>query len=142
MPVVEGTAYWASVKVPNVNFEPMYTVNLVVADDVAEDFRSRGFHIKDMTEGPALIIKRKVNGRDGLIRSAPELLDRQKRPIDVTVGNGSRVKVQYRVWSSEYKGKNFTGLDFCKMQVLDLVEYGGIPDEFDMYDDDEELDEL
>ena len=142
MPVVEGTAYWASVKVPNTNFEPMYTVNLVIDPDVAEDFKSQGFHIKDMEEGPAVIIKRKVNGPNGMIRRSPDLLDRQKQPIDVTVGNGSKVKVQYKVWNSEYKGKNFKGLDFCKMQVIDLVEYGGgNDDEFDIYDD-EELDEL
>ena len=34
MAIVEGTAYWASVKRPNTTYEPVYTVNLVVADEI------------------------------------------------------------------------------------------------------------
>jgi hypothetical protein len=141
MPVVEGTAYWASVLTPNVNFEPVYTVNLVVPDEVAQEFKSRGFSVKEMDEGPALVIKRKVNGPRGMIRPAPELVNRSKQPIDVNVGNGSKVKVMYKEWTSEYKGKTFQGLDFMKMQVIDLVEYGGVNEDFDI-ETDEELDEL
>ena len=123
MTVVEGTAYWASVKVPNTNFEPMYTVNLVVEPDVAEDFKSQGFHIKDMEEGPAVIIKRKVNGPNGMIRRSPDLLDRQKQPIDVTVGNGSRVKVMWR--HSQYAGGGgiINRAELVAVQVVELVEY-------------------
>ena len=94
-----------------------------------------------MDEGPALVIKRKVNGPRGMIRPAPELVNRSKQPIDVNVGNGSKVKVMYKEWTSEYKGKTFQGLDFMKMQVIDLVEYGGVNEDFDI-ETDEELDEL
>ncbi len=141
MPVVEGTAYWASVLTPNVNYEPVYTVNLVVPDDVAQDFKDRGFTIKEMNEGPAIVIKRKVNGAKGRINEAPQLLDRAKQPINVNVGNGSRVKVMYKEWTSDYKGTTFQGLDFMKMQVLDLVEYGGVSEDFDI-EIDEEIDDL
>ena len=141
MPVVEGTAYWASVLTPNVNYEPIYTVNLVVPDDVAQDFKDRGFTIKEMNEGPAIVIKRKVNGAKGRINEAPQLLDRAKQPINVSVGNGSRVKVMYKEWTSDYKGTTFQGLDFMKMQVLDLVEYGGVSEDFDI-EIDEEIDDL
>ncbi len=142
MPVVTGTAYWASVLTPNTNYEPVYTVNLVVPDDVAKTFKDNGFTIKEMNEGPAVIIKRKVNGPKGMIRQAPELLDKNKQPINVNVGNGSTVRVLYKEWSSEYKGKLFKGLDFCKMQVIDLVEFGGVDDDFDIVEDDEEIDDL
>ena len=63
--IVEGTAYWASIKTPNTTFEPVYTVNLVVDQDTADDFAGRGHKVKQMDEGPALIIKRKVNGPNG-----------------------------------------------------------------------------
>ena len=56
MAVLEGTAYWASIKQPNTRFEPVYTVNLVVDDDTANDFASRGHKDKQMDEGPPLII--------------------------------------------------------------------------------------
>ena len=142
MALVEGVAYWASVTTPNTTYQPVYTVNLVVADDVAKDFQSRGFTVKDMEEGPALLIKRKVNGPNGMVRSAPKLLDKNKQPLNVSVGNGSKVRVQYKEWESTWNGTLYKGLDFQAMQVLELVEYAS-PDgaEFDIVDG-EDGDEL
>ena len=142
MALVEGVAYWASVTTPNTTYQPVYTVNLVVSDDVAKDFRSRGFTVKDMDEGPALLIKRKVNGPNGMVRSAPKLLDKNKQPLNVSVGNGSKVRVQYKEWESTWNGTLYKGLDFQAMQELELVEYSS-PDgaEFDIVDG-EDGDEL
>tara|TARA_S200002703_G_C3730036_1_gene224412 strand:+ start:22 stop:450 length:429 start_codon:yes stop_codon:yes gene_type:complete len=142
MALVEGVAYWASVTTPNTTYTPVYTVNLVVSDEVANDFRSRGFTVKDMEEGPALLIKRKVNGPNGMVRPAPKLLDQNKQPLSVSVGNGSKVKVQYKEWESTWNGTLYKGLDFQAMQVLELVEYAS-PDgaEFDIVDG-EDGDEL
>ena len=126
----------------NTTFEPVYSVNLVVDDAVAEDFQSRGFSIKQMDEGPAIVIKRKVNGPNGMIRPAPRLVDAYKNLLDARVGNGSEVKVQYKEWESDWKGKTFKGLDFQAMQVINLIEVGS-PDgaEFDSLDSEME-DEL
>lgn len=136
MAVLEGTAYWAYVTTPNTTYDACYTVNLVVDGDTAQDFEDRGFTVKQMNEGPAIIIKRKVNGPNGMIRNAPALMDRSKSALDCSVGNGSHVKVQYKEWESQWNGKTFKGLDFMKMQVLSLVEYnGGVDDEFDVEDD-------
>jgi len=134
MAIVEGTAYWASVKRPNTTYEPVYSVNLVVDDSTAADFKRRGFKIKDMDEGPAIVIKRKVNGGPKGTREPPKLYDRMKNEIDVEVGNGSKVKVQYREWEMDRAGKTYQGLEFLAMQVLDLVPYssGGVGDEFDV----------
>ena len=135
MAVIEGRAYWSFVTTPNTKFTPSYSVNLVVDESTADSFRDRGFTVKDMEEGPALIIKRKVDGKDGMVRQAPRLYDKSKREIDVTVGNGSHVKVQYKEWDTKWNGQVFKGLDFQAMQVLDLVEYNA-PDgsEFDIED--------
>jgi len=123
MAIVEGTAYWASIKTPNTKFEPVYSINLVVDDDTANDFASRGHKLKQMDEGQAIIIKRKVNGPNGMVRPAPRLLNLDKQEVNYSVGNGSKVKVQY----SEYEGENkygpYKGLDFQAIQVLELVEY-------------------
>ena len=137
MAVVEGFAYWPFVTTPNTKFTPEYSVNLVVSEDVADSFRQRGSNIKDMNEGPALVVRRKVNGPDGMVRNAPKLLDRNRNPMDISVGNGSKVKVQYKEWESVWNGETYKGLDFQAMQVLDLIEYGA-PDgsEFDIEDDD------
>jgi hypothetical protein len=143
MAIVEGIAMWASVTTPNTTYTPVYTVNLVVDEDVANDFRSRGFTVKDMDEGPALVIKRKVNGKNGQVNSAPKLLDRNKEPLNVSVGNGSKVRVQYKEWESTWNGTLYKGLDFQAMQVLELVEYAS-PDgaEFDVLDSNDDGDEL
>src|SRR5210317_16238 len=134
MAIVEGTAYWASVKRPNTTYEPVYSVNLVVDDGTAADFKRRGFKVKDMNEGPAIIIKRKVNGGPKGTREPPKLYDRMKNEIYSEVGNGSKVKVQYREWEMDRGGKTYQGLEFLAMQVLDLVPYssGGVGDEFDV----------
>ena len=143
MAIVNGTAYWASVTTPNTNYEPVYTVNLVVDDQTADDFEKRGYTIKNMDEGKALIIKRKVNGPNGMVRDCPRLVDKYKNPLDARIGNGSVVRVQYKEWESVWKGTTFKGLDFQAMQVLDLVEVGS-PDgsEFDAFEDDEMENEL
>ena len=131
MAVLEGKAYWASVTTPNTTFEPVYTVDLVVNEDVANDFEARGFKVKDLSikdenggatsVGRALTIKRKVNGPNGIVRNAPKLFDKNKQPMDDIVGNGSTVKVQYNEWETDNKYGKFKGLDFQAMQVLDLV---------------------
>lgn len=141
MAVLEGHAYWSFVTTPNTKFTPCYSVNLVVDPAVAEDFRSRGFPVKDMDEGPALIIKRKVNGPNGMIREAPDLIDRYKKPLNAAVGNGSRVKVLFKEWDTKWNGTVYKGLDFKAMQVLDLVEYGGgdVNTAFDVEAEEEEL---
>ena len=123
MAILEGSAYWASVTTPNTTFDPMYSVNLVVDEATAEDFKARGFTIKQMDEGPAIVIKRKVEGPNGMVRQAPKLVDQYKNPLDARVGNGSSVKVQYKEWESVWKGTTFKGLDFQAMQVLELVYY-------------------
>jgi hypothetical protein len=142
MALVEGVAMWASITTPNTTFTPAYQVNLVVADDVANDFRSRGFTVKDMEEGPAILIKRKVSGPNGMVRPAPKLLDQNKQALNVSVGNGSKVKVQYKEWESTWNGTLYKGLDLQAVQVLELIEYAS-PDgaEFDIIDD-EDGDEL
>ena len=140
MAVLQGKAFWTSVTTPNTNYEPVYSVNLVVDEETAEKFRNDGYTIKDMEEGPALVIKRKVNGPNGMVRQAPKLMDKTKNEIDVNVGNGSEVKVQYKPWESQWKGKTFKGLDFQAMQVLSLVEYQAADGaEFDALEEEDEL---
>ena len=123
MAIAEGTAYWASIKTPNTRFEPVYTVNLVVDDETANDFASRGHKLKQMDEGQAIIIKRKVNGPNGMVRPAPRLLDVNKQEVNYAVGNGSKVKIQYAEYEGSNKFGDYKGLDLQAVQVLDLIEY-------------------
>ncbi len=138
MPVVDGVAYWASITQPNTKFEPKYTINLVVDEDIADTFRSKGYTVMDKEEGPTLQIKRKVNGPNGMVREAPVLMDRSKNLIDCQVGNGSKVRVQYRPWEVNRQGELFKGLELCKVQVVDLIPFGD-EDEFDVIEEEDVL---
>jgi hypothetical protein len=123
MAILEGTVKWASITTPNTKFEPMYTVDLIVDEETANDFASRGHKIKQHDEGPAVVIKRKVNGPNGVTRPAPRLLDKDKQEINVAVGNGSKVRVQFNEYSGEGKYGPYQGLDLQAVQVVDLIEY-------------------
>jgi len=134
---VEGLTMWASIANPNTKFEPVYSVNLVVSEEKAKEFTDRGFGSSvvkhkpvswgDESEQPTLIIKRKVQG-PGFTREAPKLISNERdedtgnwKPLNCNVGNGSRVRVKYREWTSK-DGEN-KGLELIAVQVLDLVEY-------------------
>lgn len=138
MAILEGTAYWASIKTPNTKFEPVYTVNLVVDEDIANNFASRGHKVKQMDEGPALIIKRKVNGPNGRVRPAPRLIDQDKLDISTAVGNGSKIRVQYNEYEGEGKFGPYIGLDLQAVQVMDLIPYKNA-DGSEFFEDGEEF---
>jgi len=128
MAVIEGTAYYAHVTTPNTKFEPVYSVNLEVDEVTAADFKARGFTIKTLDDGQqTIVIKRKLSMPNGSEREAPRLVDKFKNPLDCKVGNGSRVRVQYKEWETSNKYGDFKGLDFQALQVLNLVE-GDSPD--------------
>ena len=131
MAVIQGKAYWASITTPNTKFEPVFSINLLVDEDVAQSFASKGYGIKQMQEGPALVIKRKVAQKNGKLNKVPKLLDSNNEELDVLVGNGSEVKVQYREWETTNHYGSFKGLDLQAVQVLDLVPYGGSSDAAD-----------
>tara|TARA_B100001939_G_C16598494_1_gene469980 strand:- start:68 stop:484 length:417 start_codon:yes stop_codon:yes gene_type:complete len=131
MAILEGTAKWASITTPNTKFEPVYTLDLVVDEATANDFAARGHKVKQHDEGPALVIKRKVNGPKGMIRPAPRLLDADKQEVTTAVGNGSKVRVQFNEYAGEGKYGPYQGLDLQAVQIVDLVPYkNGDGDEF------------
>jgi hypothetical protein len=128
MAIVEGKAYWASITRPNEKFEPMWRLDLAVDDATASEFQKQGFSIgetviNDETIKNIIKFKRKVSKANGDRNQQPQLVDAEKKPLDKIVGNGSKVKVMYKSYDWNYKGKTGKGLDLQAVQVLDLVEY-------------------
>lgn len=128
MAIVEGKAYWASITRPNEKFEPMWRIDLAVDDKTASEFQKEGFQIGETVVDNQTIkniikFKRKVNKANGDKNQQPQLVDAEKNPLDKIVGNGSKVKVMYKSYDWNYKGKTGKGLDLQAVQVLDLVEY-------------------
>ena len=138
MAVLEGPVYWASLSVPNSTFDPVtYQATLVVDQKTADEFEGKGFKIKEIDEQPALFFRKYYNRPDGTTNPPVRVVDKAKNPLDVAVGNGSKVKIQYQPRVIENKYGIFNWLELQAIQVLDLVEYNnGETDEFDMLDDD------
>ena len=128
MAIIEGTAYWASLTRPNEKFEPMWRIDLAVDSKDAEDFKGQGISLAETTVDEKTIsnivrFKRKVTKANGDKNTQPQLVDADKKPLDKIVGNGSRVKVMYKPYEWNFKGKKGVGLDLQAVQVLDLIEY-------------------
>jgi|21_taG_2_1085346.scaffolds.fasta_scaffold63325_3 hypothetical protein len=118
MAIIQGKAKYAFINEPNVRFEPTYTINLIVDDAKANEFASRGHNIKQLDEGPSIVFKRKVDGPNGMKRSAPRLFDENKNEVELKVGDGSEVRIQYNEYSGENKYGPYTGLDLQAVQLL------------------------
>ena len=123
--IVNGTAYWASITVPNTTFEPTYSIDVVLSDEDYEQFKADGYNVKEKEYGKCITIKRKVRNAKGEEKPRPKLMDVSKNPIDEQVGNGSRVRVQYRPWEMQRSGKTIKGLDLQAVQVLELKRFAG-----------------
>ena len=106
----------------------MWRLDLAVDDATASEFQKQGFSIGETTINDETIkniikFKRKVSKANGDRNQQPQLVDAEKKPLDKIVGNGSKVKVMYKSYDWNYKGKTGKGLDLQAVQVLDLVEY-------------------
>ncbi len=128
MAIIEGTAYWASLTRPNEKFEPMWTIDLSVDEKSANELKEQGIKVGETTVDETTItnivkFKRKCSKANGDKNTQPQLVDGSKKPLDKIVGNGSKVKVMYRPYEWNFKGKKGMGLDLQAVQVLDLVEY-------------------
>ena len=138
MAILEGLCEWASVKTPNTTFTPEYQITLILDDKTADYFVARGFRVKDVEGVKKIMFKRKVERKDGTPNAVPKLLNASKEPLDISVGNGSKVRVQYREWETTNQFGDFKGLDLQAVQVLDLIEYTGSDgSELESIDDDD-----
>lgn len=116
--IKQGKCKYAWITTPNTKFQPTYTINLEVSEEEYNDYKSRGFPTKQDEDGFYMVIRRKVDGPNGMKRAAPRLFDENKNEVDVQVGNGSEVKVQYSEYTGENQYGNYAGFDLQAVQVF------------------------
>ena len=59
------------------------------------------------------------------------MLDTDKQEVNIAVGNGSKIRVQFNEYVGEGKFGPYQGLDLQAVQIVDLVPYkNGDGDEF------------
>jgi hypothetical protein len=134
---VDGIAFYAKVSVPDemsdaysVDFIPLNDEeNAKLVDAGAQQAKRRdGSAVEHQGfEGrPVYKIKRKTHTRAGDELGPPSVVDSQGNPIDVLIGNGSKVRVYGKAFNWNFKGKSGTGLGLNTVQVLELIEYNTV----------------
>ena len=131
--VVEGVAYYSSVTIPKPDFngeKNLYIVNLAVSDDVFQKFQDAGYNCgmkpagrASFTEDPVITFQQWELGAKGKPTRKPRLVDQDKNDVDVSLGNGSKVAVQWR--HSEYGDGKYRRPILENVQIIDLIEYLG-----------------
>ena len=129
--IVEGTAFYPHILVPNEAFgREMYEINLAVSDEIFDLFQSQGYiglhpaGKKTFTPDPVVVFQRFALRKNGSPNPQPKLVDMENSPIDVLMGNGSRVKVMWR--RSTYKsggGGMIIRAELVAVQLVELVPY-------------------
>jgi|TARA_R110002153_G_scaffold83704_1_gene210191 hypothetical protein len=131
--VLTGEAYYPHVKVPVPNYQQTangYEINLAVSDEVFQQFKDAGFNVglkeagrAKYTEDPVVhFYQWEINGK-GEKNAVPKLVDADKNEIDVQIGNGSKVAIQWR--AAVYgPNKQYKRAILEAVQVLELQEYG------------------
>ena len=132
--IVEGTAFYPHILVPNEAFgREMYEINLAVSDEIFDLFQSQGYiglhpaGKKKFTPDAVIVFQRFAFRKNGSPNPKPKLVDMENRPVDVALGNGSRVKVMWR--HSTYKsggGGMIQRAELVAVQLVELVPYDDI----------------
>lgn len=136
MPVVSGTAKWASIQQPNTKFDHVWSIDVVVDMETAKRLKAEGLPVKKDKDGDIIIkCKKKVFRKDGSKNQPPRVVDGNKEPLMDLVGNGSKVNVQYQPYEWNFAGNSGIGAGLVAVQVLELVPFEGAGDEFDAVGD-------
>jgi len=118
---------WCCVPAANTRFEPQWSIDAIIDEEQADEFRAHGHKIKENAETGELSIKfkRNVTKKDGTSNKMPALVDSELMPFNESVGNGSIVNIQYREYEWKYASKSGVGLDLQAIQVVEHVPFAG-----------------
>lgn len=122
-----------------------YAVNLLLDVQTAKKLHKEGFNVKKVkeeipgipdAEGQYYLTIKKPADHKGTPTTPPEIVDAQLNPFSGLIGNGSKITVVFaaKEWEMELGQTVATGIaaKLRKVQVLDLVEYGGKEEEEDL----------
>jgi hypothetical protein len=136
MPVVRGTAYWASVTQPNIKFEPCWTIDLCISKEAAKVVNELCEGVRDSKKdkmpslkldeekgGYLVKIKQKCTAMDGKELKGPKVVTEDGEVFTGLVGNGSDVSVLYTVARTEYKSQGYVSLFLRGVKIHNLVKF-------------------
>ena len=123
---LDGKSMYANVTTPNRRFEPhKYQIVVLTDEDTADRLEGLGLKQVRTRDGqlkydePAFSFSKQANRKDGTPNDAPKLVDSEGNSIDMSVGNGSTVRVKIKPYTGTYG----TFAELMAVKVLNLVEY-------------------
>lgn len=136
MAITQGTAMWAFVQKPTQNFNRdgyEYAIDLQVSPEEAKKLKAQGLNVRDKDGIPTIKFKLPAERKDGTKNEAPAVVGADNMPFSGPgIGNGSKVRVKYRIYEWEFGRKKGTGCALQAVQVIDLVPYeGGDSEDFE-----------
>ena len=95
MAIVEGVAMWASVTTPNTTYTPSTrSTSLLMRALLMTSVH--GASLSRTWTRASTCDQAQSERQERASELSPKLLDRNKEPLNVSVGNGSKVRVQYK----------------------------------------------
>lgn len=163
MPLLKNVeAHWAKIGKPEKKYkskDTQWAINAVCDIKVAKAWQKKGYAQKvrtmeiDGEDAPYIYLTKPTHRRSGEGNKPVKVFDKYGKDIDPdTIGNGSKVNIQYRVYDWDFEGDKGTKAELVAVQVVELIAYagGGDSNEFDFADapaaeevfasDDDELD--
>jgi len=142
MPVVRGTAYWASVTAPNTKFEPCWTVDLLLDKKTAQAINSACEELKDSKKdklpvfkldeekgGYLVKIKQRCTFSNGKGANPPKVVMEDGTKYTNNVGNGSDISILYNIVRTEFKGQGYVSLFLRGVKIHNLVKFAAEEEE-------------
>tara|TARA_R110000737_G_scaffold18193_1_gene36146 strand:+ start:98 stop:604 length:507 start_codon:yes stop_codon:yes gene_type:complete len=163
MPLLKNVeAHWAKIGKPEKKYrseETQWSINAVCDAKVAKAWQKKGYAQKvrmmdvNGEDMPYILLTKPTHRKSGDENKGVKVFDKYGKDLDPdSIGNGSKVNIQYRTYDWEFQGDKGTKAELVAVQVVELVEYagGGDNNEFDFADapqaeevfesDDDELD--
>lgn len=135
MAIIQGKVEWAKVHKPDTKFKPVYEITVVLTKEQARQLKDAGLKADFGEDGNYRVRFRKsAEDKDGNKIVGPRVVDRNNKPFNEPIGNGSTCVVQYYTKDWTFKGRNGTKGILQAVKILDLIPYKSKSDEeFEAY---------
>ncbi len=123
---ITGKCKWAKVQTPDTAYTPQWSIDMILEADVAQELEKLGIPVKTDKDGDMMIkVKRNVTAKSGKPNDPPEVVDSAGNAFTSLIGNGSTVTVSMAIFEWSHAGRTGVTCFLNRVQVVDLVEFGG-----------------
>lgn len=132
---IDGISFYASVQKPN-KISEKFELSLIVTDKIAKDLEKIGLNSAKKKDGSDVAYEGfegkvfKFKRKEAL--GSPKVVDSTGKPVDLLIGNGSKIRVYANLYGYEFMGKKGIAAGLNAVQIIDLVSFDD--DGFDTID--------